>query len=359
MQQDVTPHDYSFVACREATQNRFFEASALELLTSALKQLGRLEMIDVDLVVVTGLGPRISTEARWWDWGENVDKGSEICRIIMSAIARSGISLEALRIFPDTPVCSVPLYDLASTTDNLKKGGYKMVPAEVKKFGIKIASRSLSDATIAFGDLRDSDPPDRGIRRFVNLLEQMPNLEDLQLNIFNTLDNNFGSRKILRAIVSRLHWPHLRRCTIGGIYTEEPSLVNFLTTHPHLESLDMESFVMVSGAWQPVFKVLSADMPVLKYLRLSNLLQRTRSSMRSREVSLFPCWEEQTQKVKDEYCERDQAVPGPHSLWVHTREFDAEDLQRGLEFWPIAAQTFSPRPRALTSGEKYGYVYPL
>lgn len=117
MQQGVTPEDHSFAASPEVTQDKFFEASALKLLTSALKQLGSLEMIELDPIVVTGVGPKISTEARWWDWGENINKGFVICRIAMSAIATSRISLEALRIFPDTPVCSVAPCDLAFITN--------------------------------------------------------------------------------------------------------------------------------------------------------------------------------------------------------------------------------------------------
>lgn len=115
---------------------------------------------------------------------------------------------------------------------NLRKVGHSLAPSGVKSFDIKIASQSLPGWEAEFNFLEDHILTRRAILRFVRLLDQMQNLEELQLYQFNASSSILGNQSVLRVIASHLHWPHIRRCSLGGFYATEPSLMYFSITTP-------------------------------------------------------------------------------------------------------------------------------
>jgi hypothetical protein len=149
----------------------------------------------------------------------------------------------------------------------------------------------------------------------------MKNLEDLQLDVFTDELNKYCAEKVFPDVASRLHWANLRRCTLGGIYTDEASLLKFLTDHPRLESLAIERLTLTTGPWDNVCKALSEDMHLLTHLRLSRIQWNTTATFLDNEVNLLPRWEKETEELAQEYWVRDQAIVGGDSMWVHTRVF--------------------------------------
>ncbi|KAJ5454293.1 uncharacterized protein N7458_005249 [Penicillium daleae] len=123
IEQPTTAEDVNFVESQDTIQYEFLETSALELLTSALRSLGSLEVIDLDLIVVTGARPAARCDPRISDFLLNMSMCSRIYRLFISAIAKSGISLEALSIFRQSPFGAVSYYGRAATTTELEKGG--------------------------------------------------------------------------------------------------------------------------------------------------------------------------------------------------------------------------------------------
>lgn len=223
MLQDITEDDIKFVEDQQQIQDK---TSCLASLISAFKLLRRLDWIDVNLVVIMGVGLKVFDEPDWWQWDDHIGISYRVYGLVMSVIARSGIPVKALSIYQQNHVFCVSLAGFTVLTDQLERYGFKIPGSEIKDFAIKIGPHIPNHVDLSIWTGNDS-PPDRDTLGLVRLLMQMKKLEDLQLDVFTNELNKYCSEKVFPAVASLLHWPYLRRCTLGGIYTDEASLLNF------------------------------------------------------------------------------------------------------------------------------------
>lgn len=271
----------------------------------------------------------------WWQWEDKTSESFGFYRLVMLAIAKSGISVNALAIYQGSTVFSVPLARLAGLTAKLERHEFTIPASELKAFAIRVRPRIPSDVDFMVHNDGDDSPSNRDVLGFVRLLKHM-RLEELKLDVFTHELNKDCAVKVFPAVASRLHWPHLRRCTLAGIFTDEASLLKFLRDHSRLESLAIERLTLTTGPWDTVCKVLSEDMHLLTHLRLSRIQWNTTATILANDVNLLPRWEKKTHILAiQEYWEPSWARVWQKSIWVHTREFDAGDLKRGLDFCPM------------------------
>lgn len=56
------------------------------------------------------------------------------------------------------------------------------------------------------------------------------------------------------------------------------------------------------------------------------------------------------------YRARDQAIFGPDSLWVHTRDFDPGDLKQRPDFWPMPAYPFFRALERFSNAQSMAFI---
>lgn len=102
-------------------------------------------------------------------------------------------------------------------------------------------------------------------------LKQTPNLEGLDLYMYNTLAGApFAYDQVFVTISREVRLPNLRRLTLRGIWTKPDALLLFLRNHPDITHLDLREIHIPNGTWHPVFEHIRS-MQKLSTLHLENL----------------------------------------------------------------------------------------
>lgn len=154
-------------------------------------------------------------------------------------------------------------------------------------------------------------------------LRQTPNLEALDLFLYNTLEGAPWAYSNLFSHISKtVHLPKLRCLTLRGIWTTPNSLLLFLRTHPDLTHIDLREVHVTGGTWDPILKHFQS-MPNLAKLHLENLWSGSEHLL-----NLQP---------KNPVYDDKERVPGCHfptrnGTMVHTRDISVEEIKDGLEF---------------------------
>lgn len=99
----------------------------------------------------------------------------------------------------------------------------------------------------------------------------MPNLENLHLHLYDTLEGSAKSYiKVFSYIADEVVLPSLRQLTLRCFYCDEASLLNFLRAHENIDRLELHEIHLTSGSWSPILEFL-ITMPSLKHVTFHNL----------------------------------------------------------------------------------------
>lgn len=159
-----------------------------------------------------------------------------------------------------------------------------------------------------------------GVAQF---LQQTPNLEALDLFLYNTLEGApWAYSNLFNHISKKVHLPKLRRLTLRGIWTTPNSLLLFLQNHPGLTHIDLREVHVSGGTWEAILKHFQT-MPSLTKLHLENLWSGSEHLL-----NLQP----QNSIYDDEKRIPGHYFPTRHGTMVHTRDISVEEIKDGLEF---------------------------
>lgn len=159
-----------------------------------------------------------------------------------------------------------------------------------------------------------------GVAQF---LQQTPNLEALDLFLYNTLEGApWAYSNLFSHVAKTVHLPKLRRFTLRGIWTTPNSLLLFLRTHPDLTQIDMREVHVTGGTWEPILKHLQS-MHSLADLHLENLWSGSEHLLNLQPKN--PAYDEE-ERVLGHY------FPTRNGTMVHTRDISVDEIRDGLEF---------------------------
>lgn len=181
--------------------------------------------------------------------------------------------------------------------------------------------KHLPAARIASSETRArADENFPGVAQF---LLQTPNLEALDLYLYNTLEGApWAYCSLFNHISETVHLPKLRRLTLRGIWAKMNSLLLFLRTHPDLTRIDLREVHVSGGTWGPILKHLQS-MPNLTELHLENLWSGSEHLLNLQPKD--PVFDDEN-RVLGHY------FPTRRGTMVHTRDISVEELRSGLEF---------------------------
>ncbi|KAJ5606108.1 hypothetical protein N7510_008889 [Penicillium lagena] len=344
---EVLAEAESNLAWLDTQQQRQDELSYDEIVKSlaiSLRHIGQLDRIGLDAVLVQGRDETRTTANSQAKWYPVWMRAARIYCITIEAIAQSGIAPKTLTVYQKTPRCSVPLYDIATNRamrdlPGLKDAGKSIedlalslstkVPTGATEHPprIPVACHEVSSAVASIAGLGEDQVLEvedfGGLARFLSVT---PNLKALEIHLYNTLFNPVIIYQwMFKSIATETRLPLLQKCSLRGIAASGDSLLQFLSNHPQITDLTLNQISLTSEeTWQPIFEhLVSRNTPPLKRLHLSTL----KSSHQM--INLHPTWEEHSKELE----ENSQS----QIYFVHTKEFRADEIQRGLEFRPMPA----------------------
>jgi len=326
---------------------------AIETLACGLKHTQRLNSIELDAVLIQGPNTTLTPEVGWTNWYPVWMRASLTYCIAMEAIVISGVELKTLIVYQQTPRCSVPLYDIATNIEMLDSDDVKNAGKHIEQLSLSISNKVTTGATerpprvpmachevawyrkrrpvityiTSLGEKHSSeDEKFDGLARFLKLT---PNLKSLEMHFYNTASGQFiGSQSIFEALKNEVILPSLRKCSVGGIFTSENSLIQFVSNRPQITDLTLSNITILSGGSRdPIFGHLGQRRPGLERLYLSHL-----RSSGQRTINLHPVWDDRSRELGE-----NQRL-GIH--FVHSKVFDSNDIMKGLEFRPMPTRPF-------------------
>lgn len=279
------------VSCRESTEDELFmvhadlkwlqarqeelqlpEILVTESLASILGLFGALDSISLDTGIVLG---RDNTEPYSSEKFDEVwTRAKTVYSLTMTAVARSGVTVDTLSIYRDTLRCSIQTCRITAHTANLDPADrLSFAGKSVKNLALSISPEIPED----FDMVALTGQSGCGI---ASLLELMPNLETLNLQMYRSGKGktvNPDEREALEEFTQAVHLPSLQQCSWHGINFTEETMLQFLKSYPQITHLTLGNVHITAGSWTPILEHLSSNMPALTFLRLSNLWVKGRS----------------------------------------------------------------------------------
>ncbi|KAL8766890.1 MAG: hypothetical protein Q9209_006438 [Squamulea sp. 1 TL-2023] len=329
---------------REEQQEMRSDESDVQLLADALRNLGALDVLTVEAAIDQGNADKLVASSAPRAWHPIWIRGSQVYRIVMLAIARSGVAINGLTFYNNSQRCSIPTWDINELMPALKSTSFIQATQHIKAITLSMSTKVETDAqTIAkahtgmseverayydagsgtnAGLLSNDDPvavAEENYLGVARLLKHMPNLENLHLHLFNTLKDSAKSyAKMFSYIADEVVLASLRRLTLRCFYCDELTLLKFLRAHENIERLELREIRLLSGSWSPILKFL-VTMPSLQYVAFQNLWKPEAGIL-----NLGP-----KDPSKSEWKEDDHSsFPCMGGRKVHTRTFSQEDIQR-------------------------------
>lgn len=324
-------------------------------LAASLKHIGQLDRIDLDACLVQGRDEIRTTDNSRAKWYPVWMRAARVYCITIEAIAQSGVAPKALTVYQRTPRCSVPVYDIATNRAMRELPGFKDTGKSIEDLALSISTKVPTGATecpprvpvachevssavasiAGLGEEQVLEVEDfGGLARFLSFT---PNLKTLEIHLYNTLLNPVIIYQwMFKSITTETRLPLLEKCNLRGITASGESLLQFLSNHPQITDLTLNQISLTSEeTWQPIFEhLVSRKSPPLKRLHLSTL----KSSHQM--INLHPTWEEHSKELE----ENSQS----QIYFVHTKEFRADEIQRGLEFRPMPVGWMQGSPGSYT-----------
>jgi hypothetical protein len=311
-------------------------------LTEAFKELGNLDELVLDHV--THHIPAESELRGSPDFDPNEEpeiaakaiqaKVSTYLKMVMSAIAQSGIAVTSLDLYRRTSRGAVVARDLASLarTWQMSGGGGRL-----ERFAVTI-SRDLERPARRVQDESTDQPelmegiapiPDDPFAALASLLAAMPLLEHLHLKCIHITDDSRDDwAPILQTICGITHLPHLRTITLAGLVMQEDQLYTFLARHhPTLQEVQLRRIRLRAWErWPAMLERIRDSLPKLHKLSVSALRDD------SHLLNLDPVWARSVPAL-DEKINTDWSFPyTAHRRFVHTLVLEGGNLRRDLEF---------------------------
>ena len=265
--------------------------------------------------------------------------------VTMAALAQAQVGLRSLDIYSTVRGCMIESVAFTQLLDSVDASCLSKVVSSVTNLALSFSSRIRevkpeSERRIFYPHNQDEiftyeiTPEDEylpgddprvltednfsGIPEFLKL---MPQLETLNFHQFHTLKTVTRAYDvILERIIKECRFPKLTRCTLRGLHTTEELLSQFLDNHESLCMLELRYIDLTVGTWDSIFGRLGS-MPPLQELRLKDLFA-------GGLINLAP---------RDDEASRSESiiesgVQYSNGVHVYTRQFDRNDLERGLKF---------------------------
>ena len=356
------------VARTQEQQQMTRDESEVRLLADALRSFGLLAILEIEAVVDQGSGNFLASSSAQ-EWHPVWIRAVEVYRTVMLAIAHSSIAVDTLHVYKGSRRCSVPTWDVGTYLPALEASNFSQAARHIKSISLSVSTKvetnlqkvadaraDLTGADRAYFEagmgtqvdqLSESDPQaiaEGNYPGVARLLTHMPNLEILDLHLYNTLRD--GARcyaKVFECIADDVVLQSLRHCTLRGIRCSEPSLLKFFRVHDAISTFEMSEIHLTSGSYSPIFAHL-CTLPHLQSVTLHNLW-----APRTGLLSLAP---------KNRPIEHNPSFVGSFTnnqncsyrcvdgTMVHTRKFSREEIQgERFEFakGPSGRQMGSPQ----------------
>ena len=283
------------IARTQEQQQMTRDGSDVRLLADALRSFGLLAVLEIVAVVDQGSGNFLASSSAQ-EWHSVWIRAVEAYRTVMLAMAHSSITVDTLRVYKGSRRCSVPTWDIGTYLPALEASNFSQAARHIKSISLSVSTKvetnfqkvadaraSLTGADRAYFEagmgtqvdqLSESDPQaiaEENYPGVARLLAYMPNLEILDLHLYNTLRD--GARcyaKVFQYIADDVVLPSLRHCTLRGIRCSEPSLLRFFRAHDAISTLELSEIHLTSGSYSPVFAHL-CTLPHLQFVTLHNL----------------------------------------------------------------------------------------
>lgn len=325
-------------------QTQWLIEEAVQTLTEVFKRLGSLHSLTLDTRTHQHPGTDIPTRQlpEGMDWHGLWHEAGRALNIVTKAMAKSRVRIATVSImdgkaaFPVSgKVQSRTLHDLAAFLSQrdfapsanairhltLAFSTCTPTPNHAVQLDCSISDDILVCRPLSAHSARARDPLNfPGVADFLKLT---PNLESLDLRMYNTLDGPpYPYYKVFVAIAAGVRLPNLKRLVLRGIWTSEGALLRFLRCHPTIEELDLRDIHITGATWDKTLTRFSR-MRHLEKLHLENLW-----SSSERLLNLEP----EDARFDDGLRGPGHSFPARRGTMVHTRDIGMEEVKAGLEF---------------------------
>ena len=310
------PNTYSYrargppdVAQHQPDQAHFSGNAMCDALTTLLRRLSNIDTITLEGAVIcyTREQPlsehRCNTEnVRGLSWLGLWAHAIRASRVVLSAVARSQPGLKSLFIYQKTVRCGLPTNQItADLIDRMEAEGFEVVGRGLQHLAISVGTTVLPPPASSTEDtpstsrgfyelvdliggdkLEVGDPrldAHAGLDGLTRLLRFMPNLESLDLHLFNaapirsTVPEDRPFQSLLPTLFTSLSLARLESLSLRGLPATEQTLTGFLSQHPRLRSLALDDVYLSGGSWTKVLAVAVRACPGLSRAQLCNLWQ--------------------------------------------------------------------------------------
>ncbi|KAL9601179.1 MAG: hypothetical protein Q9219_002679 [cf. Caloplaca sp. 3 TL-2023] len=258
--------------------------SELHGLVGALRIWKQLDTVALQAAVVQTPG-QYTLASSLRDWRLVWIRAAQVYRTVTEAIASSSVMIHTLDICKRSTRCRIPIWDIRDHMSMLQSVDFAATAKHIRNFFLSVSvvdetesERSLRTSAV---DIDRSGIPAHALfakagrqnyRGVALLLKEMPNLECLDMHLFRTSNSHHprSYTKIFLSMANELVLQSLRHCVLRGLYVEESSLLIFLRTHDHLQTLELHEIHLTTGSWSPIFSHL-CKMPLLQQVKLDSL----------------------------------------------------------------------------------------
>lgn len=358
--------DLDWVKAQRNIQNAESQELVIDRLASALRQLQELGAIRLDVAVVCGKGKVMQAQrAKQLRLRE---RATQTLYIALTAVVRGRVSVRELDIYRNTLAYDVPTEDITSHISSFSGDDLRVIGRSLETLKLSMSMKDEKELEETDAEDIDSDDTDKKtedngktlesdkasesqtasedeVTGIANLLQVSPNLRRLDLHLRGGFSDQSSemSARLFTVIADNNISPLLQEFSLAGFTLTEKSLLSFLEKHPTIQKLDLEEIHMMDGSWTPIFDHLGTQMPSLTDVRLSTIWsrvdqrpQRATGHIDTEEedmepprlLNLCPTW------APKNSTDRGAGYPCRGGRLIHTREFNAEELRKGLRFRP-------------------------
>ena len=374
--------DLKWLKAQQETRANESSSEIIDFLQSALRDFGVLDSIHLDGAVILGRTQRGSA----WDgeWHPLWMRASQVFSWVVTAMVQAKASVKTFDVYRSTPKCCVPSGHITTYASSLNAKHFEILGKSMESFKLSMSEEVQSTLDMANSDEETLSMYEKAARRtfgfssghlsrgdpravladgtpgIASLLKSASALRELDLSFRQTIKGErlFSYDRIIESITHETRFPNLEICALSGFLAKGESILLFLQKHPNLRSFTLHQCTLTTGSWTPIFSHLETSMPRLENLSLSNLfgkhMQDSRHAIRDPWPHLNNEEQEQDEETEDEKGEqevdgmvnlqpiwdtddapRETRYPTSRGYRVHTRNFNRDELKRGLVFRPI------------------------
>ncbi|KAG6354907.1 hypothetical protein INS49_003988 [Diaporthe citri] len=331
---------YRIMSSRHEQQGQFSD-DIVGSLSCILENLGSVDVLRLTTRVLRPDldNPYSTSSSRFVNWNCLWADCHRVLKLVTSAMSTSKVDVATFSVFNDCfgKVQSRHFLDLNTDLTNLDFLTHTGASIRCLNLGLSTVTVVPTTNDIVFSSdgsmkhlravrIPTSETRARADENFPGValfLRQTPNLEALDLFLYNTLEGApWAYSKLFSHISKTVHLPKLRRLTLRGIWTTPNSLLLFLRTHPDLTHIDLREVHVSGGTWDPILKHFQS-MLNLAELHLENLWSGSEHLLNLQPRN--PVYDDE-ERVLGCY------FPTRNGTMVHTRDISVEEIKNGLEF---------------------------